>query len=147
MKIIITEHQNEKLNKKIRLAVEKLGLVQAREMFGDEIIKQVYIDNPLSYLEQFNELRPIEKEGQVFYHDGHNIIFYYWPITKGDRGLIEFSYKYIWSFFMGVMGFSNSQINTLIKKWLRKTYKLSGYTPMAFNDLDGRTTIDYINRY
>ena len=35
MKIIITEQQNEKLNKKIRLAVGKLGLVQAREMFGD----------------------------------------------------------------------------------------------------------------
>ena len=34
MKIIITEQQNEKLNRKIRLAVEKLGLPQAREMFG-----------------------------------------------------------------------------------------------------------------
>ena len=100
MKIIITEQQNEKLNKKIRLAVEKLGLAQARELMGDELIKQTYIDNPLSFLEQFNNLSYIEKEGQVFYHDGHNIIFYYWPITKGDEGLIQISYKYIWSFFI-----------------------------------------------
>jgi hypothetical protein len=49
MKIIITEQQNEKLNKKIRLAVGKLGLIQSREIFGDEIIKQAYIENPESF--------------------------------------------------------------------------------------------------
>ena len=30
MKIIITEQQNEQLNRKIRLTVEKLGLEQSR---------------------------------------------------------------------------------------------------------------------
>jgi hypothetical protein len=36
MKIIITEQQNEKVNRKIRFAVEKLGLEQAREITGVE---------------------------------------------------------------------------------------------------------------
>ena len=31
MKIIITEEQNEQLNRKIKLTVEKLGLTQARD--------------------------------------------------------------------------------------------------------------------
>jgi hypothetical protein len=40
MKIIITEQQNEQLNRKIRFAVEKLGFKQSLEMFGKDIIKQ-----------------------------------------------------------------------------------------------------------
>ena len=79
MKIIITEEQNEQLNKKIRLTVEKLGLGQAREMFGDDIIKQAFIDNPSLFLNQFNNLKQDEKAGQIFYVDNDNLpLFYYY---------------------------------------------------------------------
>ncbi len=57
----------EKLKYKIKVSVEKLGLKQSREMFGDELIKQVYIDNPLSFLEQFNNLTPVEEDGRIRY--------------------------------------------------------------------------------
>ena len=77
--IIITEEQNEKLNKKIRLAVEKLGLEQSREVFGDELIGRTYIDNPLSFLEQFNNLRPVEQDDKIYYVDNDNLpLFYYY---------------------------------------------------------------------
>ena len=81
MKIIITEQQNEKLNRKIRLAVEKLGLEQSLEMFGDEIIKQTYIDNPSSFLNQYNNLKPVEEDDKIFYVDTDNLPSYIF-ITK-----------------------------------------------------------------
>ena len=77
MKIIITEQQNEQLNHKIRLSVEKLGLEQSRQIFGDEIIKQAFIDDPLSFLDQFNNLKPIEKDGKIFYVDNDNLPLFY----------------------------------------------------------------------
>ena len=40
----------EKLKYKIRSAVEKLGLVQSLDMFGKDILKQVYIVNPLGLM-------------------------------------------------------------------------------------------------
>ena len=78
MKIIITEQQNEKLNKKIRLAVGKLGLVQAREMFGDEIIKQAFIDDPSSFLEPFKNLKLEIEDNDCHYidDDGKKLIYY-----------------------------------------------------------------------
>ena len=84
MKIIITEQQNEKLNRKIKSAVEKLGLKQSLEMFGKDIIKQVYIDNPLSYLDQFNDLRPVEKGDFVYYVDNDNL-----PLFAAKKHYIE----------------------------------------------------------
>ena len=45
MKIIITEEQNEKLNRKIRLAVEKLGLIQSLDMFGKDISDIIIMSN------------------------------------------------------------------------------------------------------
>ena len=45
---------DEKLKYKIRSAVEKLGLPQSRQMFGDNLIQQAYINNPLLFLNQFN---------------------------------------------------------------------------------------------
>ena len=138
MKIIITEQQNEQLNNKIRLVVEKLGLGQAREIFGDGLIKQAYIDNPLSFLDQFNDLKTIKKEGRVSYHDNENILIRYWADDYiKDDGLMMFSYVYIWSFFSDIMGYSNIEIQNLLKKWLKKTYKLTRLVPMAFNDIHG----------
>jgi hypothetical protein len=138
MKIIITEQQNEQLNRKIRFAVEKLGLAQARQIFGDEIIKQAYMDNPESFLEQFDDLKTIKKGGRVFYHDNENILIRYWEDDyKNNDGLMMFSFVYIWSFFSGIMGYSNTEIQNLLKKWIKKTYKLTRLVPMAFNDIQG----------
>jgi hypothetical protein len=78
MKIIITEQQNEQLNRKIRLAVEKMGLEQSREMFGDELIKQTYIDKPSLFLNQFNNLKPVEKDDKIYYVDNDNLVLFYY---------------------------------------------------------------------
>ena len=135
MKIIITEEQNEKLNRKIILAVEKLGLPQAREMFGDEIIKQTYIDNPSSFLDQFKNLRPIEKGIEMIYVDNDKLpLFYYYKQDQETKdGYYFIHYSRIWSFFSEVMDYSYTEIKEIMKEWLGTTYNLRGLTPGIFN--------------
>ena len=127
MKIIITEDQNEQLNHKIRYAVEKLGLGQSRQMFGDGLINQAYIDNPLSFLDQFNNLKPIEKDDDGFidinYVDEDNyIIFYYAPTNNSQRSV--YVYYDIWSFFRTTMEYSDHDTKVIIKNWLKDVYGL-----------------------
>jgi hypothetical protein len=135
MKIIITEEQNEKLNRKIRLAVEKLGLPQAREMFGDEIIKQTYIDNPSSFLDQFKNLRPIEKGIEMIYVDNDKLpLFYYYKQDQETKdGYYFIHYSRIWLFFKEVMGYSYTETKEIMKKWLGEIYNLRELTPGIFN--------------
>ena len=133
MKIIITEEQNEKLNRKIRLTVEKLGLKQAREMMGDELIKQGFIDNPLSFLDQFNNLKPVEEDGRIFYVDNDNLpLFYYYKKDQESKNSYYYiNYHRIWSFFEDVMGYNYNEIQEIIKEWLGTTYNLRGLTPLV----------------
>ena len=128
MKIIISEQQNEKLNRKIRFAVEKLGLKQARQSFGDEIIKQVYSDNPLSYLEQFNNLRPVNKDSFIYYVGDDNL-----PLFAINEESIEQGYgpvyidpHNIWNFFYKVMDLGFHKTTNIINSWLTEKYEL-GY--------------------
>ena len=57
MKIIITEEQDEKLTRRVKMMVDKLGLDDAIKMFGNiNIIKHAYENNPLEFLNDFKNL-------------------------------------------------------------------------------------------
>jgi hypothetical protein len=133
MKIIITEEQNEKLNKKIRLAVEKLGLKQSREMFGKDIIKQAYIKNPSLFLNQFNNLKPVEKGDEIYYVDNDNLpLFYYYKEDQDSKnGYYYINYYRIWLFFEEIIGYNYTKTQQIIKEWLGTTYNLRGLTPFS----------------
>ena len=141
MKIIITEQQNEQLNKKIRLTVEKLGLGQAREMFGDDIIKQAFIDNPSLFLNQFNNLKLVEKDDKIYYIDNDNLssFFYYIEDQESKNGYYYINYYRIWSFFEDVMDYSRTEIQEIIEEWLGTTYNLRGLTPRRHNKYNQRS--------
>ena len=132
MKIIITEDQNEKVNRKIRFAVEKLGLKQTREMMGDELIKQGFIDNPPSFLDQFNNLTPVEDDGEIYYVDNDNLplFSYYKKDQESKNGYYWINYYRIWLFFYDVMGYKYTKTQQIIKEWLGTTYNLRGLTPI-----------------
>jgi hypothetical protein len=136
MKIIITEEQNEKLNRKIKLAVEKLGLVEAIQMFGDKIIRQAYIDNPSLFLNQFNNLRPVEKDEEIYYVDNDNLplFYYYKKDQESENGFYYISYYRIWSFFSEVMDYSYTEIKEIMKEWLGTTYNLRGLKTQRYFD-------------
>jgi hypothetical protein len=138
MKIIITEEQNEQLNKKIRSAVEKLGLEEGRRMFGDELIKQAFIDNPSLFFEQFNSLKPIEKGDKVYYVDNDNLtlFFYYKKDQELKNGYYYISYYRIWAFFEEVMGYNPIKIKGVMKEWLDTIYKLTELKPRGKSYID-----------
>lgn len=127
MKIIITEQQNEKLNKKIRLAVEKLGFKQSLEIFGKDIIKQAFISNPESFLHQFNGLKLIERyndgHSDINYVDENNFIIFYYNVNNDRYRSIYVDYD-IWNFFENIMVFSESKSEEIIKNWLKDVYGL-----------------------
>ena len=132
---------DEKLKYKIRSAVEKLGLEQSREMFGDDILKQVYIDNPSLFLKQFNNLRPVEVDKIIYYIDNDNHpLFYFYKKSKG--GNIYFCFiniPRIWLFFRDAMDLNKIEIQEILKEWLDKTYNLGELTPsprMIRNTID-----------
>lgn len=135
---------DEKLKYKIRNAVEKLGVEQSLEMFGKDILKQVYIDNPSSFLNQFNNLKPVDKEDYIYYvdNDNHPLFFYSkkeseinynWP-NMNIKHIMDIKYnihsKRIWLFFDDVIGYSYTEIQGVIKKWLSSTYNLGELEPI-----------------
>jgi hypothetical protein len=128
MKIIITEQQNEQLNRKIRLAVEKLGLIQSREIFGDNIIKEAYTDNSESFLNPFKNLR-LDVEGDDCHYideDGKKVIYYDKTFKKKGVGSVFFDCNTIFNFFTEVMDFDWPEIDPILLNFLEKEYNHTG---------------------
>ena len=128
MKIIITEQQNEQLNKKIRFAVEKLGLPQTRELFGDDIIKQAYIENPELFLEPFKNLRLDIEDDDCHYIDEYGQRVLYYVKSFKDRGVsrVYFDCNRIFNFFTEVMDFDWTEIDPILLNFLEKEYNHTG---------------------
>ena len=136
MKIIMTENQSDRLNYKIKYTVENLGLEDALKIFGGnkDIIRRAYQDNPSSFLNQFNNLKPVVKGERTIYFDENNEpLFYHFQGEK--NGDCYISYNRIWSFFDDILGYKYSKIQQLIKEWLGATYNLGGLTPLPLLSL------------
>ena len=121
----------EKLKYKIRTVVEKLGLEQSLDMFGEDIIKQVYIDNPSLFLNQFNNLKLVEQDGEILYVDNDNLTLFCYD--KEDRypkyGYYWVNESRIWAFFSEVMCYTYTEIEGIMKEWLGTTYNLRERRP------------------
>lgn len=123
---------NEKVKYKIKSTVEKLGIIQCRQIFGDDIIKQVYFDNPESYLDQFKGLTKIDDVFAIDYrdkHDSERSVFYYTP--KSQR--IYFNNDLVWRFFYLIMGYNRKQVEKTLRIWLKGNYNIEGYLPVKFD--------------
>ena len=125
---------NEKLKYKIINAVEKLGLKQSLEMFGKDVIKQVYIDNPSLFLNQFNNLTPVEEDGDVIYVDNNDeILFSYYKKDQDSKsGYYWIRRDIIITFLEGIIGYTHDEIKEIMKGWLKVNYNLSELSPKWF---------------
>jgi len=130
MKIIITEEQSEKFNQKVKSMVNKYGFKETIRLFDNnsEIIRRAYQDNPLEYLNQFNNLIPVEKHDKILYVDKDRLpLFYYYLDDK--NGYVYINYERIWMFFYDVFEFETPEIKDILKNWLEETYNIRGLKP------------------
>ncbi len=121
---------NDVLNIKVKSAVNKYGIGHTIKLFDGsfDVIKRAYQDNPSEYLNQFNDLKIVERDKIIFYVDKNGIpLFYYKPDEK--NGYVYINYNRIWVFFSNVIGFKFIEIQGIINNWLSQTYNLRGLTP------------------
>ena len=132
MKIIITEEQDEKLTRRVKMMVEKLGLDDTIKSLGVNRIKHAYENNPLEYLDNFKDLEIVKSEkypNSIFYRKTGKVVMEQNKQTKR----FWFDYDEIWSFFEKVFGMEYQEIQELLTKWLEETFNLEGYTPRHYN--------------
>ena len=137
MRNIIKQILKEEIDSKserVKSMIKKFGLDQATEMIvgGIDTIINAYQDNPESFLDQFNNLTPVEKDDKIFYVDKNRLpLFYYYPDEK--NGYVYINHERIWMFFKEVFGLKNSEIQTIINNWLEEAYNIRGLTPKSFH--------------
>ena len=131
IKTILKEESDNPINKKVRLAVEKLGFDKAVKMFGGnlDIIKRAYQDNPLSFLNQFNNLTPVKKGEVMFYVDENNIPLFAYYKDNG-RHIVNIDNDRMWEFFGEVLDYDWDEIQSLFKVWLSEVYGLENTKPL-----------------
>ena len=114
---------------RIKSIVNKYGIKQATEVLGGvEIIKNAYQDNPLEFLNQFNDLIPVKKDYFMYYVDKDKIPLFKYDISPKSV-VVYINYDRIWMFFDDVMGLKTHEIQEIISNWLKETYNIKGLTP------------------
>jgi hypothetical protein len=115
---------------KIKSVIYKHGIFKSIDIIvgGKDTIKQIYINNPSEFLNQFNDLTIVETDKKIYYVDKDRLpLFYYYP--DEIDGYVSINYDRIWMFFSDVIGLKYSEIQTIINNWLEETYNLRGLTP------------------
>jgi len=130
MKFIITEEQNEKLTRRVKMIVEKLGLQHAIEMLGGNtnLIKRAYENNPLEFMDKFKDLETFKKPAypnRIYYiKNGKSLM-----VQEDELKEFWFHYNEIWYFFQKIFDMKYEEIQRILSQWLEETLNLKGYTP------------------
>ena len=117
-------------NDKIKSTISKYGLSKSLDLIvgGKDTIRQIYNNNLLEFLNQFNDLTTVEKSNVIYYVDkDKRPLFYYYHDEK--NGNVYISYNRIWMFFSVIIGLKSEEIKGIMKNWLEETYNLRGLTP------------------
>jgi hypothetical protein len=133
MRSIIKQVLKEEVDSKserVKSIVNKYGIERAIKLVagGKDTIKQAYQDNPLEFLDQFNDLKPKEINDKIYYIDKDNLPLFFYKYN-GRNGFVYINYDRIWMFFEVVIGLESYKIKYIIKNWLEDTYNLKGLTP------------------
>lgn len=144
IKTILKEESDNPINKKVRHAVENLGFDKAVKMFGGygnlDIIKRAYQDNPLSFLNQFNNLTPVKKGEVLFYVDENNIPLFAYYKDDG-RHIVNIDNDRMWEFFGDVFNYDWDEIQSLFKVWLSEVYGLDNTKPLRAYEISNYSRI------
>ena len=115
---------------KIKSLISKYGIFKSIDIIvgGKETIKQIYINNPSEFLNQFNDLKPVEIDDKIFYVDKNGLSLFMYHSNK-KNGYLYLNYDRIWFFFSDVIGIETTDIQYIINNWLNDRYNLNGLTP------------------
>ena len=132
IKQVLKEEFDSK-SERVKSMVNKYGINRSIELVvgGMDTIKQVYQDNPESYLDQFNDLIPVEKDDIIYYVDKDNMPLF--QILNMENRFIYISNKRIWWFFEVVLNLDYDEIAYIITKWLKEVYGITGFKPLLLN--------------
>jgi hypothetical protein len=132
MKIIITEEQQESLQRKLKKMVKKLGWEKTSIVVNGpkNLAKLAFNNNPYEFLNMFNNLDVVQSEERpdwVLYRfeKGNNMMVY---DPKYDE--VYINYDIIWSFLRDGFNLNYTEIQKLTKRWLYETYNLRGITTL-----------------
>jgi hypothetical protein len=130
MKLIITEEQNEKLTRRVKTIVDKLGVRDAIKMLGGNtnLIKRVYENNPLEFMDKFKDMESVLNPNlptRFLYEKNGKIIMEQDILYKE----VWVNYDEIWYFFENIFDMGYMEIQDILSQWLEENLNLKGYTP------------------
>ena len=129
IKQVLKEEFDSK-SERVKSIVNKYGIDRSIELVvgGVDTIRQAYEDNPLEFLNQFNDLTSFEKNSIIFYVDKDRLTLFMYHSNEKNR-YVYIDYDRIWKFFEVIIGIEYDEIQTIINNWLENTYNLKGLTP------------------
>jgi hypothetical protein len=120
--------KEESFKQTLKQEIKKFGWEDTASLVGgrEELVKTVFNNDPMEYLNMFNDLDVVKSEEQKNW-----ILFRYVPkynmmTYSTEWTFVGINYEEIWSFLM--MGFSldQSEIERLIQKLLSEVYNIKG---------------------
>jgi hypothetical protein len=124
---------NDKLKTRIKLTIKKIGLKSSIDLFGKDIINEVY-DNHLEFMNNFKDLRKLTNSDDsviIWVSENNEIMFRYRPEVCS----VMFNYQEIWTYFSYIKELDFFSTVQILKNWFVEFYKLP---PNTYLDTDFR---------
>ena len=124
---------NDKLKDRIKLSIKKIGLNSSIDLFGKDIINEVY-DNHFEFMNNFKDLRKITNSDNsviIWVNDHDEIMFRYRP----EVCMVMFNYQKIWTYFSYIKELDFFSVFQILKNWFVEFYNLP---PNSYLDIDFR---------
>ena len=124
---------NDKLKDRIKLSIKKIGLNSSIDLFGKDIINDVY-DDHFEFMNNFKNLRDLTDSDNsiiIWVNDHDEIMFRYRPEVCS----VMFNYQEIWTYFSYIKELDFFSTDQILKNWFVEFYKLP---PNTYLDIDFR---------
>jgi hypothetical protein len=121
------------LKTRIKLSIKKIGLNSSIDLFGKDIINDVY-DDHFEFMNNFKNLRDLSDSDNsiiVWVNDYDEIMFRYRPEVCS----VMFNYQEIWVYFSYIKELDFLSVVQILKNWFVEFYNLP---PNTYLDVDFR---------
>ena len=124
---------NNKLKNRVKSVIKKIGLNPSIEVFGKDIINEVYNDH-FEFMDNFKVLRKLTNSDNsiiIWVNENNEIMFRYRP----EICSVMFNYQEIWVYFSYIKEVDFLSIVQILKNWFVEFYNLP---PNSHLDTDFR---------